>query len=594
MSRIQTAREKAPRPRTQPVPTCIPARLCTLPGVPRDELAYTPLPSEDRSPRSLLREFQAAPQFGQIDAKALISQRRGGLGVILLTQDDCCARQAAMYLTALFSAMIKNGDFPEPGLPDALAWLEENDGPDLKRAMLVASPALLDPGLGKESRRDRELSVDLNAAPALLVTAPAGPVLSRRLIEALPVPQEPCLKGGPGCVFVALRPQQVDRELVEELRFSYGYQVCQVGIPNQDYWRRCLMEYVTELLGPPAPDFEPEQVVAALRRYRGTAFEETDLERAVLWAVQKRRTGPVTTQDLIFPPLALESRGREQLEAMVGLKDVKEAVKRLCARLSMEQRRAMAGQPMAPACRNLAFSGPPGTGKSVTARLLAQLLREEGMGTGRFVEAGREQLVGSYLGQTSPKVAALFEQARGGVLFIDEAGALLSSRDDDIYVVEAVNALVRHMELHPETLVIFATYPGEMARLLSSNPGLSSRVAQVLDFPGYDDETLWQILGHLAGQDKFTLPEEGKAACLDFFQKLRRKKGDCFGNGREARRLFQAAVEEMALRTSAEGGEDVLTGPDIEKAVHRLLRPEGPARRPIGVSSPEQTEGAAF
>lgn len=583
MNQIQTAREGAPCPNPRPISTCLPARLCALPGVPRDKLAYTPLPAKERSPRSLLRQFCAAPQFAGIDPKTLFSQRRGGLGVILLTQDDYCARQAAMYLTTLLLASVKKAQPAEPELPDALAWLEENEGPDLKRAMLVASPALLDPTLGEESRRDREISVKLDAASALLVTAPSGPVLSRRLIETLPAPQDPGLEGKPNCVFVALHPQQVDRELVEELRFSYGYQVCRVGRPDQDYWRRCLMEYAAELLGPPATDFDPDQVVAALRRYRGAAFEETDLERAVLWAVQKGQTGPVTTQDLIFPPLALESRGREQLEAMVGLHGVKEAVKRLCARLALEQRRALAGRPMAPACRNLAFSGPPGTGKSVTARLLAQILREEGVGTGRFVEAGREQLVGSYLGQTSPKVAALFEKARGGVLFIDEAGALLSSRDDDAYVVEAVNALVRHMELHPETLVIFATYPGEMERLLSSNPGLSSRVAQVLDFPGYDDETLWKILGYLADGDGFALPETGKEPCLDFFQKLRRQKGDCFGNGREARRLFQGAVEEMALRTAAGEGDDILTALDLEQAARRLLRkPEGTHRPTIG------------
>lgn len=583
MNQIQTAREGVTRPNPRPIPTCLPARLCSLPGVPRDKLAYTPLPPKERSPRSLLRQFCAAPQFAGIDPKTLLSQRRGGLGVILLTQDDYCARQAAMYLTALLLGMVKKAQPAEPELPDALAWLEENEGPDLKRAMLVASPSLLDPTLGNESRWDREIPVKLDAASAMLVTAPDGPVLSRRLIETLPAPQDPGLEENPNCVFVALHPQQVDRELVEELRFSYGYQVCRVGLPNQDYWQRCLMGYVTELLGPPAPDFDPCQVVAALRRYRGAAFEETDLERAALWAVQKSRPLPVTTQDLIFPPLALESRGREQLEAMVELQEVKETVKRLCARLALEQRRALAGQPMAPACRNLAFSGPPGTGKSVTARLLAQILREEGVGTGRFVEAGREQLVGTYLGQTSPKVAALFEKARGGVLFIDEAGALLSSRDDDAYVVEAVNALVRHMELHPETLVIFATYPGEMERLLASNPGLSSRVAQVLDFSGYDDETLWQILGHLARRDGFALPEEGKAACLDFFQRLRRQKGDCFGNGREARRLFQGAVEEMALRTAAGEGEDILTASDLEQAARRLLRkPEGAHRPTIG------------
>ncbi len=176
-------------PNPRPIPTCLPARLCSLPGVPRDKLAYTPLPSKERSPRSLLRQFCAAPQFAGIDPKTLLSQRRGGLGVILLTQDDYCARQAAMYLTALLLGMVKKAQPAEPELPDALAWLEENEGPDLKRAMLVASPSLLDPTLGNESRWDREIPVKLDAASALLVTAPDGPVLSRRLIETLPAPR---------------------------------------------------------------------------------------------------------------------------------------------------------------------------------------------------------------------------------------------------------------------------------------------------------------------------------------------------------------------------------------------------------------------
>ena len=89
MNQIQTAREGAPRPKPRPISTCLPARLCALPGVPRDKLAYTPLPPKERSPRSLLRQFCAAPQFAGIDPKTLFSQRRGGLGVILLTQDGC-------------------------------------------------------------------------------------------------------------------------------------------------------------------------------------------------------------------------------------------------------------------------------------------------------------------------------------------------------------------------------------------------------------------------------------------------------------------------------------------------------------------------
>ena len=92
---------------------------------------------------------------------------------------------------------------------------------------------------------------------------------------------------------------------------------------------------------------------------------------------------------------------------------------------------------------NLAFSGAPGTCKSVVARLMARIMQEQGYGTGAYVEAGREDLIGEYLGQTSPKIAQLFERAKGGVLFIDEAGALVK-QEKDLYVAEAVNAFKKN------------------------------------------------------------------------------------------------------------------------------------------------------
>ena len=584
-TRIKEEKNTAPEA-VRPNPVCFPARLMKLHGIPREKLAYTPLPPEGRGLRRLLEEFRAAPQFSQINPRRLLEQRRGGLGVILLTQSDYYARQAAMYLSALVLGSQRGQKKPEDTLPDELFFFDEDTSNPMEDALAVVSPTLLDPQLtGVQEKRistgNSEGTQSLSAS-ALLVAAPAGPVLSRRVVEELPIPVDPAEGGGPACVFVALHPEQMDLELVEELRFSYGYHVCRVGLPDQAYLRRSLMAYL-EIAGETAPDFDPDQVIAALRQYRGAAFDETDLERAVLWAVQRDIRTPLTTRDLIFPPLTLERQGREQLAAMVRLDGVKEAVERLTARLSLERRRSMAERPMAPACRNMAFSGPPGTGKSVVARLVAKIFREEGVGTGRFVEAGREQLIGSYLGQTSPKVADLFEKAQGGVLFIDEAGALLNHRGDDVYATEAVNALVRHMELHPETVVIFATYPQEMEQLLSSNPGLSSRVAQVLDFPAYSDEELWDILETLASREGDILPPEAREDCLDFFRHLRRQKGAQFGNGREARRLFQAAVEEMALR-SREGGADTLLHQDVTRAIRRLLSQPGTQAsvRPIG------------
>ncbi len=265
---------------------------------------------------------------------------------------------------------------------------------------------------------------------------------------------------------------------------------------------------------------------------------------------------------------------------MTGLDEVKSTLRRQLASAVLEKRRRDSGKSVRPACRSLAFAGPPGTGKSVTARLAARILREEGCGTGRFVEAGREQLIGTYLGQTSPKIAELFEEARGGVLFIDEASALLDG-GGDIYAVEAVNALVRHMELEPETMVILATYPGEMERLLSSNPGLKSRIACVLNFSSYDDAQLWEIFQGFAREAEYALPEGAEAVCRDFFSELRRKEAERFGNGRDARRLFEGAVEELALR-GLNTQEQTLSLQDLKTAAERILAGCGGGERAIG------------
>lgn len=417
-------------------------------------------------------------------------------------------------------------------------------------------------------------------APAALITADDGRVLTPAVLEQV---KSMVLRsaGEPLDVLIALKDAQVDPELLEELRFTCGFQVARVGRPDQDYYRRFLRLCGESRQCPIDTLADLDRVITHTRRLRGDRFCELDLESLISWAVQRHVKPPLQTRDLLFSPFKSQGGGWEELNRMTGLEHIKGKLRRLLARAVWEERRGQTGKPVRPMCRSLAFAGPPGTGKSVTARLTARILREEGCGSGRFVEAGREQLIGAYLGETSPKIAELFEQARGGVIFIDEAGALLGG-EQDVYAAEAVNALVRHMELQPETMVIFATYPGEMERLLSSNPGLKSRVAQVLDFPAYDDAQLWEILQGFAREDGCGLPEGAEEVCRGFFSTLRRRDPEGFGNGREARRLFQGAVEELALR-ALDAGEETLRLEDLNAAAQRLLAGAGSAeKRPIG------------
>lgn len=559
-----------------PVPAplvCRPIHLQSLPGVPGELLRCIPL-FREVSRKTLRAELRAAPQFQKLRLRPLLEDTRGGLRVLLLGEDSYCTAQAAVYLASLSRSRdnlpsdwdsdddpwggIYFGDWDEPEEPESPKAL-------LSRSLAVVSPEALDPA---------------PAAPAVLIAADSGAVLTPAVLEQVKSLASRDA-GKPLDLLIALKSSQVDRELLEELRFTCGFQVARVGRPDQDYYRRFLRAHGESRRCPIDPLADLDRVIAHTRRLRGDRFCELDLESLISWAVQRRARPPLQTRDLLFPAFKSQGNAWEELEHMTGLGEVKGKLRRLLACAAWEERRSQAGKPVRPVCRNLAFAGPPGTGKSVTARLAARILREEGCGSGRFVEAGREQLIGTYLGETSPKIAELFEQARGGVLFIDEAGALLGG-ERDIYAAEAVNALVRHMELQPETMVIFATYPGEMERLLSSNPGLKSRVAQVLNFPAYDDGQLWEIFQGLAKKDGCGLPEGAGAVCRSFFSALRRRDPEGFGNGREARRLFQGAVEELALR-ALNAGEETLSLEDLNAAAERLLAGAGGAeKRSIG------------
>lgn len=557
-----------------PVPrVCRPIHLQSLPGVPGDLLRCIPL-FREVSRKTLRTELRAAPQFQKLRLRPLLENTRGGLRVLLLGEDSYCTTQAAVYLASLSRSRdnlpsdwdsdddpwggIYFGDWDEPEEPESPKAL-------LSRSLAVVFPEALDPA---------------PAAPAVLIAADSGPVLTPDLLDQVKSLASRDA-GKPLDLLIALKSTQVDRELLEELRFTCGFQVARVGRPDQDYYRRFLRAHGESRRCPIDPLADLDRVIAHTRRLRGDRFCELDLESLISWAVQRRARPPLQTRDLLFPAFRSQGNAWEELERMTGLGEVKGKLRRLLACAAWEERRSQAGKPVRPVCRNLAFAGPPGTGKSVTARLAARILREEGCGSGRFVEAGREQLIGTYLGETSPKIAELFEQARGGVLFIDEAGALLGG-ERDIYAAEAVNALVRHMELQPETMVIFATYPGEMERLLSSNPGLKSRVSQVLNFSAYDDGQLWEIFQGFAKRDGCGLPEGAEAACRSFFSALRRRDPEGFGNGREARRLFQGAVEELALRALSTG-EETLSLEDLSAAAERLLAGAGSTeKRPIG------------
>ncbi|WP_307064680.1 right-handed parallel beta-helix repeat-containing protein [Streptomyces sp. B3I8] len=237
-----------------------------------------------------------------------------------------------------------------------------------------------------------------------------------------------------------------------------------------------------------------------------------------------------------------------ELEELVGLEDVKEEVHSLTKVMQLVKRRQEAGLEPPPLSRHLVFAGNPGTGKTTVARLYGRLLAALGLlSRGHLIETDRSSLVGEYVGHTAPKTQAVFRQALGGVLFIDEAYALVPHGQQNDFGLEVISTLVKLMEDHrDEVVVIAAGYPTDMRRFIDSNPGLSSRFTRTLTFDDYSPQELVRIVRYQAGRYQYQLPNETLTELHAYFSSLERTEH--FGNGRTARQVFQRITEHHAQR----------------------------------------------
>jgi DNA polymerase III delta prime subunit len=265
-----------------------------------------------------------------------------------------------------------------------------------------------------------------------------------------------------------------------------------------------------------------------------------------------------------------------ELDALVGLKDVKQEIRLLAAEAEAERLRREAGIKVPPPTRHLAFTGNPGTAKTTVARVLARIYQSlDLLSSGHLVEVSRVDLVARYIGQTAPLVRAAVERALGGVLFIDEAYALAPEDSDWDFGHEAIATLVKLMEDHRSDLVVVvAGYVEDMDRFLASNPGLSSRFARRITFPDYTNEELVAIFVSIAENTGVTLAP----GVVEQVEELLRvtPRGPGFGNGRYVRTLFERAMGRQALRLTA---GDAAVDP---AAVRTLLPEDFPEPEPEG------------
>ncbi len=246
-----------------------------------------------------------------------------------------------------------------------------------------------------------------------------------------------------------------------------------------------------------------------------------------------------------------------ELDELIGLAAVKEQVRAYASFVRIQKLRAAAGHRTPELTFHLSFEGPPGTGKTTVARLFGKLLHSLGaLERGHLVETSRSGLVAGYVGQTAPLVDKVADSALDGVLFIDEAYALAPAGSAEDFGDEAVSQLLVRMENDRERLaVVLAGYPEPMEQLLSSNPGLESRIAERIPFPHYEPAELAAIFRHFVEESDYDLSEAASRRVDEIAAQLHANRDERFGNARAMRNLFDDAVAAHASRLVAAGVE---------------------------------------
>ena len=273
-----------------------------------------------------------------------------------------------------------------------------------------------------------------------------------------------------------------------------------------------------------------------------------------------------------------------ELAEFIGLEEVKYQVARLKSSVAMSIRRQDRGLAVAQRTNHLVFAGPPGTGKTTIARVVAKIYCGLGLLKKETVrEVHRADLIGQHIGETEAKTNGIIDQALDGVLFLDEAYALVSTGAKNDFGLVAIDTLLARMENDRDRLVVIvAGYRKDLDMFLDTNEGLRSRFTRSIDFPSYSGSELTEIATRMAEKRDSVFESTAQAQMEKLFGHLAdattpdaagvpRRSLDIAGNARFVRNLVERSEEEREYRLDHLPSPTGTTGEEHEFTDEELM-----------------------
>lgn len=462
------------------------------------------------------------------------------------------SNEEKIFLQDLYTALKKEGqilafenmDQAYPGYLKLLASLAINGEAPLNKRYAIQKDALVESGnalvksaVSSFSAKNKYLVFITNKKPESL-----GSILGREFMAAV----------NDICVTKALEAsdiEQISAQLCLELK-SKAMKYLRFELIFEDSFMRAVAAAYRFELGVPSQQMMLDEVYKALSQFAllnpdkvgiVTLMDEHGLKGAYKDEVIELIKSTDTDEELLSV--------KEELNDIVGLDNVKEYIYALEDHVSVQRLRSSKGLKTLPLSMHMIFTGNPGTGKTTIARICARYLKAIGvLNGGQLVEVTRADLVGKYVGHTAPLTREIIQSALGGVLFIDEAYALVRGKDDS-FGHEAIDTLVKEMEDHRDNLVvILAGYTKEMNEFLQANSGLKSRFPNNLEFMDYSGEELVKIACSIAKSKGYIIDSKAQQMLIEHFDKEQQEKGRDGGNGRLARNSVEAAILKQSKR----------------------------------------------